>query len=168
MWNNLKSRKSAFYQVYVTCDRNKDVGIFLKANKAKYGSRSRMVQQALLQKLERDRPLLSRNRAIDPLHLAQGLADRRVSEKRIARRSVRWCLMLDNAVDIQVRDFLNQYGARHGALCRYIDDAVIELIDPSKRRRTAALHSDPIRIPKNMPMPLQTPAFNNFGVGHHT
>lgn len=40
MWNDLKSRTSAFYQVYVTSERNKDVGIFLKANKAKYGSRS--------------------------------------------------------------------------------------------------------------------------------
>jgi hypothetical protein len=172
MWSNLKTRQCAFYQVYVTTNRDSDVKAFLKANKNEYSSRSNMVQAAVLQKLGRDKPLLSRNPAIDPLRLAQCLSERRVDEKRIARRVVRWCLVLDVAVDIQVRAFLREYGARHGALCRYIDDAILELIDPTKRRNTAAKEKvprDAIHTLSEMPLPpLRTAAINDFGVGQHT
>jgi hypothetical protein len=37
---------------------------------------------------------------------------------------VRWCLVLDPAVDHKVRTFFKSYGARHGAYSRFVDDAL--------------------------------------------
>jgi hypothetical protein len=172
MWNDLKTRHCAFYQVHVTSERHKAVSDFLKLNKAKHPSRSAMLQTALLEKLERDKPLLNRNPAIDPLRLAGSLVERRAEEKRRARRVVRWCLVLDVQVDEKVRAFLKAYGARHGALCRYVDDALAELIDPSLIR--SAARNAPRQTVKQpamgrIRMPMLAPmAPKDFGVGQHT
>lgn len=151
MYNDLKLRNRAFYQINVSLAISRDVDLFLARHKEKYTSRSNMVQQAVEQKLQREQPLLPRNPATDPLCLAHLLPDRKSAEKREARRTMRWCIVIDADVDAITRDFLNAYGARHGALCRFVEDAIYELMAPSTRRTGSSPFK--LKIPRSLPLP---------------
>lgn len=155
MFNDLKLRDRAFYQLHVTHAINLQVDLFLARNRDTYTSRSNMVQQALLQKLARDRPLLARNPATDPLSLGRLLPVRKAAEKAEARRVRRWCVVIDADVDAVTRDFLNAYGARHGALCRFVEDAIQELMDPAIRH--AGTSRAELQVPKSLPLPPFAP-----------
>ncbi|MBY0226117.1 MAG: ribbon-helix-helix domain-containing protein [Hyphomicrobium sp.] len=97
--------------------------------KGKTLSRSQFVQRAVMAKLERDEAHLARGLCFnDWMGLSDRLTERRMVEKRKERKSVRWCVVLDASVDERVRMFLMEYGARHGAFVRFVEDAVREAL----------------------------------------
>lgn len=129
MWENIKQRDLAFWQLHVSSDMDRSISAYLKSpGGSRFRSRSNLVQEAVRRKLERDAPILADNLGHDPLRLSHDLANRRAEERSIARRHVRWCVVLDRAIDRKLRAFLTKYGARHGAHCRFVDDALRELI----------------------------------------
>lgn len=129
MWENVKERSLAFWQLHVSKDLDHSVTKFLKSPPGRqYRSRSNLIQCAVEEKLGRDASLLKQGVQNDPLRLSQDLPARKAEERTRTKRHVRWCVVLDRHVDRQLRSFLAKYGARHGAQCRYVDDAVTELI----------------------------------------
>lgn len=129
MWENVKERNLAFWQLHVSKDMDRSVTSFLKSPSGRqYRSRSNLIQCAVEEKLAKDASLLKQSVEHDPLRLSQDLPARKAEERTRAKRHVRWCIVLDRHVDRQLRSFLAKYGARHGAQCRYVDDALTELI----------------------------------------
>lgn len=129
MWENTKERDACYWQIHVSADMDKRVQDYLNSPEGqKHRSRSNLVQSAVEKRLTTAAPVLKTKAAGDPLRLAADLASRKAEERAKTRRHVRWCIVLDRAVDKQLKSFLRSYGARHGARCRFVDDAVRDLI----------------------------------------
>lgn len=130
MWKPVQTRETVSWSLIVcpTIDAMVRHRMEGKA-KAKAVSRSQFVQKAVVAKLERDEAHLARGLGFnDWMGLSDRLTERRMIEKRKERKSVRWCVVLDAGVDERVRMFLMEYGARHGAFVRFVEDAVREAL----------------------------------------
>lgn len=138
MWKNLKTRDLCFWQLHVSAETDQTIKTYLKTTDGQqFNSRSNLVQRAVEKKLEHEMPRLRNGVSHDPLRLSHDLPNRKAEERAKARRHIRWCVVLDRAVDRKVRSFLKTYGARHGARCRFVDDALRELMTTNE----AAMHA---------------------------
>lgn len=127
MWKEVNTRQTVTWSLVIGPALDEAMRAYLERKGGRRCSRSQFVQKAVLQKLERDERLLAGGMNFDDwMGLSDRLAERRMVEKRRERRSLRWCVVLDATVDGRVRAFLREYGARHGALCRFVEDAVRE------------------------------------------
>lgn len=127
MWKDVNTRQTITWSLVIGPALDEATRAYLERKGGRRSSRSQFVQKAVLQKLERDESLLARGVSFDDwMGLSDRLAERRMVEKRRERKSIRWCVVLDATVDGRVRAFLREYGARHGALCRFVEDAVRE------------------------------------------
>lgn len=127
MWKDVNTRETVTWSLVIGPALDEAMRAYLERKGGRRCSRSQFVQKAVLQKLERDERLLAGGVTFDDwMGLSDRLAERRMVEKRRERKSIRWCVVLDASVDGRVRAFLREYGARHGALCRFVEDAVRE------------------------------------------
>lgn len=129
MWKNMKTRDLCYWQLHVSSETDRTIKNYLNTPQGQqFNSRSNLVQRAIEDKLDREVPRLRKGVAHDPLRLSHDLPYRKAEERAQTRRHVRWCVVLDRAVDRKVRSFLKTYGARHGARCRFVDDALRDLM----------------------------------------
>jgi hypothetical protein len=127
MWKPVQMRETVSWTLMVSPTIDAMVSGIVKGKSRGRGSRSQFVQKAVMAKLERDEQRLARGVIFnDWMGLSDRLSERRMVENRRERKSVRWCVVLDAACDARLRQFLMEYGARHGAFVRFVEDAVRE------------------------------------------
>ena len=127
MWNKLKSRTSVTWGIHTSASLDIFVKDYLKKIGKDGPSLSLFVERSVLEWIKRESVRLE-NEALhdDALGLAARLDERRRKER--GTRTIRWCILVSVEADAAMRKFLRRYKARHGALVRVIENAVMQAI----------------------------------------
>lgn len=125
MWKKLKSKTCVNWGLNTTPDLDQAVKRYIRADASKRVSLSIFVERSVMDFINRESARLGAQCiSEDRLLLSDRLGTRKRKEGH--RRTIRWCILVSVESDTKIRKFLRTYKARHGAMVRLVEDAVIE------------------------------------------